>query len=161
VIRDATPGDLAAILRLNKEWEHVTSPLDEGSLAELYGESSYCRVMEAEGEVVAFILALSPGAAYDSPNYRWFDARGGDFLYIDRVVVGAASQRAGFGAALYDDLLEFASRQGVSQLVCEVDIEPLNVSSDAFHASRGFVEVGTQPVAGGRKRVSLRERVLC
>ena len=82
------------------------------------------------------------------------------FLYIDRIVVGRAYQRAGLGAALYADLLEFAAQRGVERLVCEVDIEPLNVASDAFHRRRGFVEVGTQWLALGTKRVSLREYLL-
>jgi predicted GNAT superfamily acetyltransferase len=41
-----------------------------------------------------------------------------------------------------------------------VNIEPPNPGSDAFHAGRGFVEVGTQWVADGTKRVSLRELVV-
>lgn len=160
MIRPATEEDLAAILHLNAEWEHVTSPLDEEALAGLHAQAAYHRVVEVDDEVAAFLLALGPGAAYDSPNYRWFDRSRDTFLYIDRIVVGGRHQRAGFGSALYDDLLSFAVGRGVSRIVCEVDIEPLNAASDVFHARRGFVEVGTQLVAGGRKRVSLRERRL-
>lgn len=159
-LRDATPRDLDAVLRLNAEWEHVTSPLDRAALTRLHEQASYHRVAQSGSDVVAFLLGIGPGAAYDSPNYRWFDARFQEFLYIDRVVVSAAIQRAGLGAALYDDVRDFAARRGIRRLVCEVDVEPMNAPSDAFHTRRGFAEVGTQRVADGTKRVSLRECLL-
>lgn len=160
VIRPAEDADLAAILRLNAAWEHVTSPLDERALVHLHASATYHRVAEAGGAVAAFLLALGPGVPYDSPNYRWFQAAGGEFLYIDRVVVAREHQRSGLGDALYDDLIAFARNRAVPRVVCEVDIEPLNAASDAFHARRGFVEVGTQLIAEGTKRVSLRERFI-
>lgn len=159
-IRPATPADLGSVLRLNSEWEHVTSRLDEVSLTQLHESAAYHRVCERDGQVAAFLLALGPGVDYDSPNYRWFDSGDRDFIYIDRIVVAGEHHRAGLGNALYDDLLAFARQGGVARLCCEVDVEPLNQGSDRFHARHGFVEVGTQWVAGGSKRVSLRERVL-
>ena len=156
-IRPATPADFEAILRLNQEWEHFTSPLDRARLARLHAQAVYHRVHECDGQVVAFLLAFGPGADYDSPNYRYFEDVGDDFIYIDRIVVGHAQQRSGLGEALYDDVLGFARDHGAVRLTCEVDLEPLNVGSDRFHARRGFVEVATQRVADGRKRVSLRE----
>ena len=158
LIRDTRPDDLEAVLRLNAQWEHVTSPLGTEALAALHAQATYHRVVELDGEVVAFLLAIGPGAAYESPNYRWFEKSARErFLYIDRVVVSAGSHRSGFGAALYDDVLSFAVANGVPRLVCEVDVEPLNAASDAFHRARGFVEVGTQWVGRCTKRVSLRE----
>lgn len=158
MIRDALPADFARILQLNSEWEHVTSPLGPASLQHLHDHSAYHRVADMNGTIAAFLLAIAPGAPYDSPNYRWFDESGTDFIYIDRIVVARECQRAGLGDALYDDVLGFARQSGAARLVCEVDIEPPNAASDAFHARRGFVEVGTQVIANGRKRVSLREQ---
>ena len=158
LIRDTRPDDLEAVLGLNALWEHVTSPLGADALAALHAQAAYHRVVELDGQVVAFLLAIGPGAAYQSPNYRWFEESAREpFLYIDRVVVSADSHRSGFGAALYDDVLAFAVAHGILRLVCEVDVEPLNVASDSFHRARGFAEVGTQWVGGGKKRVSLRE----
>lgn len=113
-----------------------------------------------EGRIAGFLLAIGPGQPYTSPNYRWFAARAHDFLYIDRVVVAGDRQGAGVGRALYDDVIAWAVRRGFGRLVCEVDVEPPNPVSDAFHRRFGFVEVGTQWVAGGTKRVSLRELVV-
>lgn len=159
-IRSATPADFEAILRLNRDWEHFTSPLDRVGLARLHTQALCHRVSEHDSQVVAFLLAFGPGADYDSPNYRFFDDAGGDFIYIDRIVVGLARQRSGIGDALYDDLLGLARGRGVARLVCEVDLDPLNVVSDRFHTRRGFVEVATQWVDDGRKRVSLRECIV-
>jgi predicted GNAT superfamily acetyltransferase len=158
LIRPATLADIDAILGLNAEWEHFTSPLDPSGLVRLHGQSAYHRVVEVDGRVVAFLLALLEGADYASRNYRWFaDAEGEPFLYVDRIVVALTEQGSGLGAALYDDLFAFAGAEGIGRIVCEVDIEPPNGISSGFHDRYGFMEVGTQWVGGGAKRVSLRE----
>jgi uncharacterized protein len=159
-IRDATRDDFPSILALNEEWVQATSPLDEAVLADLHAQAAYHRVVERDGRVVAFLLAIGPGQPYQSLNYTWFAARHDDFLYIDRVVVGGADQRSGVGAALYGDVIDWASTHGFGRLTCEVNVEPPNPASDAFHARFGFVEVGTQWVADGTKKVSLRERLV-
>lgn len=157
MIRPATTQDFERILQLNAEWEHVTSPLTGESLKQLHSHAALHRVAVGDSGVIAFLLAIDPGVPYESPNYRWFDSGAPDFVYIDRVVVSGEHQREGLGDALYDDLVEFARNRGVARLVCEVDIEPHNAASDTFHSRRGFKEVGTQWVANGTKRVSLRE----
>jgi predicted GNAT superfamily acetyltransferase len=160
VIRPANEADFDAILRLNAEWEHFTSALDWPALARLHNQAAYHRVVEEHSEVVAFLLALRERASYDSPNYRWFDGSGGVFLYVDRVVVARDQQGKGLARALYDDLFEFARAERIERVTCEVDLEPSNEASDAFHSRYGFVEVGTQWVALGTKRVSLREAIV-
>jgi hypothetical protein len=134
-----------------------TSDLDPTALEHLHAQSPYHRVAVADARVAGFLLALREGADYASPNYRWFDAHGGAFLYVDRVVVDTALHGRGIATALYDDFLGFAKAAGVGRVVCELDIEPPNVASGRFHDRYGFVEVGTQRVAGGAKLVSLRE----
>jgi predicted GNAT superfamily acetyltransferase len=156
-VRPATEADFDAILYLNAEWVRFTSSMDAEGLAWLHAQSPYHRVVESEGHVVAFLLAMREGSDYASVNYRWFHERGGSFLYIDRVVVDAASQGHGIATMLYDDLLSFARESGVRVVVCELDIDPPNEVSARFHDRYGFAEVGTQWVAGGTKMVSLRE----
>lgn len=159
-LRDASPDDLGAVLALNREWEHVTSPLTLEEMRRLHALAAMHLVAVDGDSVLAFALAFGPGVDYDSPNYRWFDSRSSDFLYVDRVVVSSAAQRAGLGDALYTAVFDQARERGVSRVVCEVDLEPPNPASDAFHRRWGFVEVGTQLVGGGAKLVSLRERAL-
>jgi hypothetical protein len=156
-VRDATPGDDGAILRLNAESEKFLSPLDAPALRRLAAQAAYLRVMEIGDEVAAFLLALAPGADYASENYRWFASRYASFLYIDRVVVSQRHQGEGLGNALYEDLFAFARERGFVRVVCEYDVEPPNPVSAAFHARFGFREIGTQWVRGGVKRVTLQE----
>jgi len=156
-IRHASEADFGDILRLNSEWVHFTSHLDATALAKLHAQSPYHRVVESGNRVVAFLLAMREGSDYASPNYRWFDDRGGSFLHVDRVIVGSPNQGKGLAQMLYDDLLDFAREAEVGRVVCELDIDPPNEASRRFHDGYGFSEVGTQWVGDGAKRVSLRE----
>ena len=155
VLRDIADADTPAILALNLESEAVLSPMDATRYAHLRAQSAYGRVITDDGATVAFLLAFRDGADYDSPNYRWFDARLDRFLYVDRVVVAASHQGRRLGALLYDDLFAFAWESGLPCVTCEFDIEPPNEASRRFHARYGFAEVGTQALPGG-KRVSLQ-----
>ena len=156
-VRPATPSDFGEILRLNSEWVRFTSALDEDALTRLHGQAAYHKVVESDDRVLAFLLALREGADYASLNFRWFDDRGGTFLYIDRVIVDRAAQGNGFATLLYDDLFSFAASHGVGRVCCEIDCEPPNEASRRFHDRYGFRVVGTQLAAGGAKRVSMLE----
>ena len=160
MIRAAAPADFPAILALNAESVHFLSPLDAPRLQHLHAQAAYHRVVEIDGVVAAFLLALREGADYASPNYRWFAQRYREFLYIDRIVVSTMQQGQGLGALLYEDLFAFARTSGVTRMTCEFDLEPPNPASARFHARFGFREVGTQRLAGGRKQVSLQARTL-
>jgi predicted GNAT superfamily acetyltransferase len=160
MIRVATPQDFPTILALNEESVHFTSPMDAARLQRLHAQATYHRVFERDGIVVAFLLALREGSDYDSPNYRWFADRYRHFLYIDRVVVSLRHQGQGLGAKLYQDLFASARAAGVERVTCEFDIEPPNAASAKFHARFGFEEVGSQWLAGGKKRVSLQAATL-
>jgi uncharacterized protein len=156
VIRNAKKGDFDSILALNQEAVHFTSPMDLARLTHLDTQSAYHRVIDLDGQVVAFLLALREGADYPNPNYGWFSERLDSFLYVDRIVIASTQQGKRLGQALYDDLFAYARQQGIGQIACEFDVEPPNPISQRFHARYGFGEVGTQWVAGGSKRVSLQ-----
>ncbi|MBM3273637.1 MAG: GNAT family N-acetyltransferase [Candidatus Sericytochromatia bacterium] len=155
MIREAERADFPAILALNAESERFLSPLDEGLLVRLHDASAYHRVVDAGGSAVAFLLVLRDGADYASPNYRWFSARHRSFLYVDRIVVGAAHRGSGLGPALYADLFAFARRHGFAIVLCEYDVDPPNERSRRFHELSGFREVGQERHNG--KLVSLQE----
>lgn len=153
------PADAAHfddILALNAASVQVLSPLTAQRLQQLHAVAAYHKAVVEDGRVVAFLLGFAPGADYDSVNYRWFDARHDDFLYVDRIVVAASHRAHGLGALLYQDFFAAARERGLAQVVCEFDIEPPNPASAAFHRRFGFVEVGTQRTADGRKAVSLQ-----
>ena len=157
ILRAAAEPDFAAILALNAESVRFLSSLDALRLAQLHAQAALHLVASVGDEVAAFLLCFREGAAYDSENYRLFAARYPRFLYVDRVVVSAAQRGARIGDALYAALFAHARANEVTTLVCEIDLEPPNAVSQRFHAKHGFREVGTQLVAGGKKRVSLQQ----
>ena len=110
-----------------------------------------------DGGLEGFLLLLPPGLDYDSVNYRWFSERYADFLYVDRIVVAGSARRRGVGRALYDAACRRATARGWP-LACEVNVEPPNPQSMAFHEAFGFGEVGRQHTEGGTKTVSLMVR---
>ena len=156
LIRDATPADFDRILQINQASVHFLSPLTPERLAWLHGMAASHRVLEDLGRVQGFLLAFREGAAYDSPNYRWFAAHYAQFLYVDRVVLAPECQGRGLAPRLYDDLFVIAARGGAPRITLEIDSDPPNPVSARFHARYGFAEVGSQRVAGGVKRVSLQ-----
>jgi hypothetical protein len=156
LIRDATPADFDRILQINQASVHFLSPLTPERLAWLHGMAASHRVLEDLGRVQGFLLAFREGAAYDSPNYRWFAGHYAHFLYVDRVVLAPECQGRGLAPRLYDDLFVIAARGGAPRITLEIDSDPPNPVSARFHARYGFAEVGSQRVAGGVKRVSLQ-----
>ena len=123
-----------------------------------------CRVaLVAEGDddrLAGFVLAVPPGSDYVSVNYRWFENRGTDHLYVDRVVVAPYARRRGVAGLLYGAVEEAARAAGREEVTCEVNIRPRNDASLAFHAARGYVEVGRQDTDGGAKTVALLAKPL-
>jgi len=94
--------------------------------------------------VLGFALLFRAGADYASENYRWFEVRGDDFFYVDRIVVADEAQNAGVGRALYAAIFAAARERGLARVTCEVNVEPPNPGSMRFHGRLGFAEVGRQ-----------------
>ena len=155
-LRAAGAADFATIVALNAAEVQHTSAMDEARLAELHAMAAYHKVAVVEGEVAAFLLAFREDAPYRNDNHGWFVARYPRFLYVDRIVVGAAGAGLGLGSLLYRDLFDTARADGVPIVCCEYNIEPPNEPSRRFHDKFGFHEVGSQWLDGGKKRVSLQ-----
>ncbi|KAB8314764.1 GNAT family N-acetyltransferase [Tolypothrix campylonemoides VB511288] len=147
-LRDATEADVPRIAALNAAEVAQTSAMDLERLRTLHALACHHRVAERDGDVVAFLLAMDHAAAYVNDTFAWFAAREPRFVYVDRI-----------GGALYRDLFDAAHAAGIDRVVCEYNLDPPNPASQAFHARFGFVEVGRQRVAGG-KRVSMQRKLL-
>jgi predicted GNAT superfamily acetyltransferase len=160
ILREPTAADAERILALNDAEVAQTSAMDRARLEALAALACRFTVVEADGRVVAFLLAMDHAAPYDNDNFRWFAARYPRFAYVDRIVVDAAAAGMGIGGRLYRDLLAHACQRGLERVVCEYNLDPPNPASQAFHDRFGFVEVGRQHVAGGSKLVSLQQLVL-
>ncbi|WP_246672081.1 MULTISPECIES: GNAT family N-acetyltransferase [unclassified Mesorhizobium] len=149
-IEQVSPADEAAILALNNEHAAELSWLEPERLSFLLSEAFYTRRI---GALEAFILCFDQDASYDSPNFLWFRGRYPRFVYVDRVVVAADARGRGHARRLYEDLFEQARRAGHAFVTCEVNADPPNPASDAFHAAIGFAEVGHAVIHGGKKSV--------
>lgn len=149
-ISRVSPQDEAAILALNNEHAAELSWLEPERLSFLLGEAFYIRRI---GALEAFIMTFDQDARYDSPNFLWFRSRYPRFVYVDRVVVAGQARGRGHARRLYEDLFAEVARAGHSIVTCEVNADPPNPVSDAFHAALGFAEVGSAVIHGGKKTV--------
>ncbi len=157
LIRPLAPPDHKWVLTLNAAHLAETGPLDAATLEADLAVAFHAAVAEPEA---GFILAYAPDAALDGPNFRWFAARMDDFVYVDRIIVAAASRGRGVAAALYAGLAESARAAGWRALVAEVNIAPANPGSLAFHARAGFRAVGEAHLADRGKTVRYFRREL-
>lgn len=149
-----SPG-LAAILALNNAHAAELSLLTEHELARMIAGAFRAASF---GKADAFLLAFDQEANYASPNFLWFRNRLGSFVYVDRVVVAKHARGRGLAKRLYADLFAAAREAGYGIVCCEVNTDPPNAGSDAFHAALGFREVGRQAIHGGAKTVRYLER---
>jgi predicted GNAT superfamily acetyltransferase len=156
---EISPGTAlgAALLALNNTHAQELSWLEPARLRHLVEQSFLTRRI---GSLDAFLLAFDQSARYDSPNFLWFRSRYPRFVYVDRIVVASTARGRGLARALYDDLFEHAVAAGHERVVCEVNTEPPNPASDAFHAALGFVEVGMASVYDGSRTVRYLSRAL-
>ena len=138
-LRAMTTADQAWVHALNRVHQTELSPLSREELAMLAERAFLAQVADPQA---AFLFAFDQQADYSSPNFLWFRARYPRFVYVDRIAVSDDHRRKGLAARLYDALFEAARAAGHEQVVCEVNSEPPNPGSDAFHAARGFEVVG-------------------
>lgn len=138
-IRPLVAADLDTVLSANNAAVPAVGELDRSRLHALLGMAEPALAAEVDGDLAGFVIALPPGVAYTSPNYRWLSERYDDFTYVDRVVVLPGHQGSGVGHALYD-AVEAATAAPV--LLAEVNTRPRNDVSLAFHERRGFAPVG-------------------
>ena len=150
-------ADLAQVLALNQAVVSELSDLDERRLESLVSMAELALVVATEGTVLGFAFAFAPHTAYDSLNYRWFNDHLHSFLYLDRIAVLQAHRRRGIGARLYDAVEAAAAPYG--RVVCEVNVQPPNPASLAFHKSRGYHELEQLEHDSG-KVVALLERLV-
>lgn len=156
-VRDAVASDHAAVLALNNSAAPHVNELSREMFVWIVAHAEYFRVAEDQNGLLGFVIALKPGHEYWSLNYQWFTAQGGDFLYLDRIVVDDRARGAGVGRALYDDIDRFATGRW-PRITLEVNLLPPNPGSLAFHERLGFRRVGVREEENGAKAVALMER---
>lgn len=139
LVRRAVPGDLEAVVALEREalgrdaWGETL--LREG-LAGLLPTTTYL-VAEHDAVVVGHAVA----------------AVAGDVVELQRIATAAAQRRTGVASALLEAVVALA---GPGERVL-LEVREDNAGARAFYAARGFVELARRPryYAGGATAVVL------
>lgn len=148
--------DHTALLGLNNAHAAELSLLDAASFSHLVEQAFLARRIGDD----ALLISFDQTADYPSPNYLWFRARLPRFVYVDRVVVAERARGRGHARRLYATLFAAAMSAGHDVVACEVNSDPPNPASDAFHAALGFTTVGEASIYGGQRTVRYYQRSL-
>jgi predicted GNAT superfamily acetyltransferase len=157
-LRSVRDTDTARLLDLNSAAVPAVNDLDTDQLQAILAASHSAIAVVADAEpdtVLGFAILFAAGADYASENYRWFSGRAARFLYLDRIVVAPAHRGRGLGALLYSAVFDAARALGADEVFCEVNLQPPNPESLAFHDRLGFTEIGQQSTKGDTVVVSL------
>lgn len=140
--RGAVSDNFDAIVAINREPVPGVAELERAYFTLLVDVCEHFRVIEVDGETAGYIFAMNQDAAYTGEEFQWFCRHLSEmFLYIDQVAIGKSWRGMRLGTALYEDLEEHAARSCVNILACEVNYDPPNKESQAFHRRFGFREV--------------------
>jgi predicted GNAT superfamily acetyltransferase len=169
-----------SLLALNNDHSVELSPLTLAELDLLIRQSFFSATINDSD---ALLIAFDQSSRYEHGNFLWFRAffenalqqnssfsslrapraelaRGAfekhlnaNFVYVDRVVTSRAARGKGYARALYAELFRRAKSAGHTRLACEVNLDPPNPASDAFHASLNFREVGRAAIHNNSKTV--------
>lgn len=154
---EAETSRLEMLRALNTEFQAETSLLNPTQWQTLTATSSYAVYV---APAAALLIAFTSTADYDNPNFQWFVERFDSFIYVDRIIVSAQAQGQGLGKHLYTDLFGWARRAGLSRVCCEVNQQPPNPGSDAFHERMGFLPAGQARLEHNGKVVSYLTKLL-
>jgi predicted GNAT superfamily acetyltransferase len=150
----------AAVLALNARHEIETAPLDATGLADrLRRACAAPAIVGVDGRLLGFLLAYEEDSGLDAFNFRWVGDHLTDFVYVDRLIVEQGVRGQGIGRRLYSAAEATARARGARWLACEVNAEPPNPVSDAFHSKLGFAVFGQGSPTPGKTVRYLRRAV--
>lgn len=156
--RSIEDEDLKALLALNNAHAAEIAFNDEGRFRTVLASAALSVALGPSGDPDAFLVAFDHQTPVQGPNHAWFLARLPRFLYVDRVCVHPRARRRGLARTLYHHAFAAAAGRGLSIVCCEVNSDPPNPGSDAFHAALGFLEVGRAFLPDRGKSVRYLER---
>ena len=159
IVRAARPEDVPAISAINAAGAPGVSPLTDSEIKAIAAGDIRCWVAEVGRRVVGYLIAYAASDVYDGEEFGWFQGQCPSFLYVDQIAIAPSSRSGGVGSRLYRIVEDAALAQGYGALTCEVNLEPPNLGSLAFHRRLGFVEVGRMSVHDGRTVALLRREV--
>ena len=152
--------DRAAVLALNAAHLVETGPLSAAELDRLLSLAFHAEALhDPAGALTGFVTALEQGADWPSLNYAWFAARHARFVYVDRIVTAPAARGQGVARRLYAGVFEAARAAGHDRVGAEVNVDPPNPASLAFHAAMGFEPLAEAPLPNGKRVRYLLKRL--
>lgn len=155
-LRPGTRDDAPWMSDLNNANTPAVSPIDPPGMAELVAQAAAVFALDGDDFPRAgFAAVMTDRSVYDSDNFAWFCDRFDSFAYIDRIVIDGTVRRAGLGRALYAQVDQWAHNHGLTRVTCEVNEDPPNPASLAFHGALGFQPVGRRTSNAGKRVVML------
>jgi predicted GNAT superfamily acetyltransferase len=145
--RELNEADFDWVLALSARHEVETGALDRAKLARMVANAYLSTVIGARG---GYLITFDQSGDYDSPNFLWHRERAPRFVYVDRIVIDPAARGLGYARALYEHFFAHARADGHELACCEINLDPPNPGSDAFHAAMGFAEIGRAVLANGK-----------
>lgn len=151
-IRPIVEDDTPSILRINAAGVPGVEALEESDLRWLLALSGCHLVAVAEPRVVAgYLLSFYHDSDYTGEEFGYFRRWCREpFLYVDQVAIAPEYRKHGAGRCLYDAVTTVARRKRIGLVGCEVNIDPPNPASLAFHQRLGFSRLNEMTVLGGR-----------
>ena len=146
-INDASNHQFKKLTALNNVFATETSLLTTDKLEKM-AANAFCAL--AITPDIGMLIAFDENADYDSENFLYLKSIEKDFVYIDRVMVHKQHQGMGIGTGFYETLIEMAAEEGKTKLLCEVNIDPENEISIAFHEGMGFEAIGEKTLSNGK-----------
>lgn len=120
--------------------------------------NAHLALEDTDATLIGYLLAFPSQAPYDGEEFiALVRSRAERFLYIDQVAVARHMRRTGAASALYEHVEADARRTAFAALCCEVNLEPPNPGSLAFHRQAGFERLGMLETADGRTVALLRK----
>jgi len=90
----------------------------------------------------AFAICLDQETKIEGENINWLKDQFKRFVYMDRIAVHPDAYGKGLGRRLYEDLFDAAIMANHTRLCCEINCDPPNRGSVAFHEKLGFTPFG-------------------
>lgn len=136
-----TQNDVESIWVINEQGLPGTGQVSKQEISDLLKLSTLSLGAFKDGELLGFVICLSPGKDYSSLNYGWFNNKYDEFIYVDRIAVSQNQRNEGIGSKLYEEVIVY-SQENTLPIAAEVNLNPPNPGSMRFHHRFEFEEVG-------------------
>lgn len=144
MLRDMTPGDLDAVLRIEEQVH--SHPWTRGNFSDSLQHGHICKAYADIDEMIGYAI-LMPAV---------------DEVHLLDICIGADYQRKGLGKKLLKEMLAMAGELKFSRVLLEV--RPSNVAAIALYRAAGFGEIGLRrgyyPAGQGREDAIVMEKKL-